>query len=75
MVVTASIVNAHHKHPLVAFWDDGTTSSSDAQDFLPSGRVGSSSCPACRLQAPKRQNVSLEQPARFQAIGMVVVAL
>jgi len=30
----ATIVNAHHKHPLAAIWDDGTTASSDGQ-FAP----------------------------------------
>jgi Tn3 transposase DDE domain len=25
----AAIVNAHHRHPMAAIWDDGTTSSSD----------------------------------------------
>src|SRR5215471_10545320 len=25
----AAVVNAHHKHPMAAIWDDGTTASSD----------------------------------------------
>jgi hypothetical protein len=29
----AAIVNAHHRHPMAAIWDDGTTSSSDGQYF------------------------------------------
>jgi TnpA family transposase len=36
----AAIVNAHHKHPLSAIWDDGTTSSSDGQYFRAGGRAG-----------------------------------
>src|SRR5208282_2548084 len=36
----ATIVNAHHKHPLAAIWDDGTTSSSDGQYFRAGGRAG-----------------------------------
>jgi TnpA family transposase len=35
----ALIVNAHHKHPLSAVWDDGTTSSSDGQYFRAGGRA------------------------------------
>ena len=35
----AAIVNAHHKHPLAALWDDGTTSSSDGQYFRAGGRA------------------------------------
>ncbi len=34
----ATIVNAHHKHPLAAIWDDGTTASSDGQYFRAAGR-------------------------------------
>jgi TnpA family transposase len=37
----AAIVNAHHKHPMAAIWDDGTTSSSDGQYFRAGGRAGS----------------------------------
>ena len=29
----AAIINTHHKHPLAALWEDGTTSSSDGQYF------------------------------------------
>ena len=29
----AAIVNAHHRHPMAAIWDDRTTSSSDGQYF------------------------------------------
>jgi TnpA family transposase len=37
----ASIINAHHKHPMAAIWDDdGTTSSSDGQYFRAGGRAG-----------------------------------
>jgi hypothetical protein len=36
----AAIVNAHHKHPMAAIWDDGTTSSSDGQYFRAGGRAG-----------------------------------
>ena len=36
----AAIVNAHHRHPLAAIWDDGTTSSSDGQYFRAGGRAG-----------------------------------
>jgi TnpA family transposase len=36
----AAIVNAHHRHPMVAIWDDGTTSSSDGQYFRAGGRAG-----------------------------------
>ena len=35
----AAIINAHHKHPLAALWDDGTTSSSDGQYFRAGGRA------------------------------------
>lgn len=35
----AAIVNAHHKHPLAALWDDGTTSSSDGQYFRAGGHA------------------------------------
>ena len=34
----AAIVNAHHKHPMAAIWDDGTTASSDGQYFRAAGR-------------------------------------
>jgi TnpA family transposase len=34
----ASIINAQHQHPFAAFWGDGTTSSSDAQQFPVGGR-------------------------------------
>ena len=37
----AVIVNAHHRHPMAAIWDDGTTSSSDGQYFRAGGRAGS----------------------------------
>lgn len=36
----AAIINAHHKHPMAAIWDDGTTSSSDGQYFRAGGRAG-----------------------------------
>jgi Tn3 transposase DDE domain len=36
----ASIINAHHRHPMAAIWDDGTTSSSDGQYFRAGGRAG-----------------------------------
>jgi TnpA family transposase len=36
----AAIVNAHHKHPMAAMWDDGTTASSDGQYFRAAGRGG-----------------------------------
>jgi hypothetical protein len=36
----AAIVNAHHRHPMAAVWDDGTTSSSDGQYFRAGGRAG-----------------------------------
>jgi TnpA family transposase len=35
----AAIINAHHKHPYAAIWDDGTTSSSDGQYFRTGGRA------------------------------------
>jgi len=37
----AAIVNVHHKHPMAAIWDDGTTASSDGQYFRAGGRAGS----------------------------------
>ena len=37
----AAIINAHHRHPMAAIWDDGTTSSSDGQYFRAGGRAGS----------------------------------
>ena len=36
----AAIIDAHHKHPLAAIWDDGTTSSSEGQYFRATGRAG-----------------------------------
>ena len=36
----AAIINAHHRHPMAAIWDDGTTSSSDGQYFRVAGRAG-----------------------------------
>lgn len=36
----AAIINVHHKHPMAALWDDGTTSSSDGQYFRAAGRAG-----------------------------------
>ena len=36
----AAIVNAHHKHPMAAIWDDGTAASSDGQYFRAGGRAG-----------------------------------
>jgi TnpA family transposase len=36
----ATIVNAHHSHPMAAIWDDGTTASSDGQYFRAGGRAG-----------------------------------
>jgi TnpA family transposase len=38
----AAIVNAHHRHPMAAIWDDGTTSSSDGQYFRAGCRAGPS---------------------------------
>jgi TnpA family transposase len=38
----AAIINVHHKHPMAAIWDDGTTSSSDGQYFRAGGRSGPS---------------------------------
>ncbi len=38
----AEIINAHHKHPMAAIWDDGSTASSDGQYFRGGGRAGSS---------------------------------
>ena len=35
----AAIINAHHRHPMAAIWDDGTTSSSDGQYFRAGGRA------------------------------------
>ena len=37
----ASIINAQHRHPFAAHWGDGTTSSSDAQQFSVGGRSAS----------------------------------
>ncbi|MBV8894623.1 MAG: Tn3 family transposase [Acidobacteria bacterium] len=37
----AAIVNAHHKHPMAAIGDDGTTASSDGQYFRAGGRASS----------------------------------
>src|SRR6202050_5511756 len=37
----AAIINAHHRHPMAAIWDDGTTSSSDGQYFRAGGRAES----------------------------------
>jgi len=34
----ASIINAQHRHPFATHWGDGTTSSSDAQQFPVGGR-------------------------------------
>ena len=34
----ASIINAQHRHPFAGHWGDGTTSSSDAQQFPVGGR-------------------------------------
>jgi TnpA family transposase len=42
VVARAAIVNAHHKHPLAAIWDDGTTASSDGQYFRAAGRGSAS---------------------------------
>ena len=36
----AAIVNAHHKHPMAAIRDDGTTASWDGQYFRVGGRAG-----------------------------------
>ena len=36
----AAIINAHHRHPMAAIWNDGTTSSSDGQYFRAGGRAG-----------------------------------
>jgi TnpA family transposase len=36
----AAIVNVHHKHPMAAIWDDGSTTSSDGQYFRAGGRAG-----------------------------------
>jgi hypothetical protein len=36
----AAIIDVHHRHPLAAIWDDGTTSSSDGQYFRAGGRAG-----------------------------------
>jgi TnpA family transposase len=36
----AAIVDAHHKHPMAAIWDDGTSASSDGQYFRAGGRAG-----------------------------------
>jgi len=36
----AIIVNAHHRHPMAAIWDDGTTASSDGQYFRADGPAG-----------------------------------
>lgn len=41
----AELVNAQKKRPLAAFWGDGTTSSSDGQNF----RVGSQACRFIRI--------------------------
>lgn len=38
----AAVINAHHKHPMAAIWDDGSTASSDGQYFRGGGRAGSS---------------------------------
>jgi hypothetical protein len=37
----ASIINAQHRHPFAAHWGEGTTSSSDAQQFPVGGRSAS----------------------------------
>ena len=34
----ASIISAQHRHPFASYWGDGTTSSSDAQQFPVGGR-------------------------------------
>ena len=36
----AAIINTHHRRPMAAIWDDGTTSSSDGQYFRAGGRAG-----------------------------------
>ena len=36
----AAIINAHHRHPMAAIWDDGTTASSDGQYFRGGGHAG-----------------------------------
>jgi len=38
----ATIVEAHHQHPLAAIWGDGTDSSSDGQYYRAGGRAGPS---------------------------------
>jgi TnpA family transposase len=38
----AAIINVHHKHPMAAIWNDGTTASSDGQYFRAGGRGGGS---------------------------------
>lgn len=40
LAARAAIIDAHHKHPMAAIWDDGTTSSSDGQYFRSAGRAG-----------------------------------
>jgi TnpA family transposase len=38
----AAIINVHHKHPMAAGWDDGSTASSDGQYFRAGGHGGAS---------------------------------
>ena len=40
LAARAAIINVHHRHPMAAIWDDGTTSSSDGQYFRAGGRAG-----------------------------------
>ena len=36
----AAVISVHHRHPMAAIWDDGTTASSDGQYFRAGGRAG-----------------------------------
>jgi hypothetical protein len=54
----AAIIDAHHKHPMAAIWDDGTTSSSDGQYFRAAGRAGSGGSVKRQIRhRPRRGNL------------------
>ena len=54
----AAIVNTHHKHPMAAIWDDGTTASSDVQYFRDAGRDPGGSAVGTSTQASTQGSCS-----------------
>jgi Tn3 transposase DDE domain len=63
----AAIINIHHRHPMAAIWDDGTTSSSDGQYFRAGGRAGAGGSINAKYGIDPNSIISRRSPSALPA--------